>query len=546
MDLCSRLLRRAAALLCSAVFALSLARPALASEASLSAPPALSENTIASALRPPLTNTGDAKSATVMIYMIGSDLESRRGLATDDLNEMLAADLGEHVNLVVQTMGTKQWCSPVVRSDTTMRFSIQNGGLHLLDDTLGQLDSTNPQTLTDFIRFCSEEYPADRNILILWDHGAGPIYGYGCDEHQGKTASLKLDELQTALNDSGVTFDLLGMDACLMGSLETCCALWPYADYLAASEDFESCDGWEYTRWLSALGNNPAVPTSELGQIITEDFTQASDKAGEDGILAVVDLAYTPLLSAVWADFAYSHDSSLTSANYSWRATPTSRSTSLSARLFDADSYYVTDVMAAATTVDPEGSSALSSALSSAIAACSATEGNRHMTGLSVTLPYGDSTFYQKMKSVLLGCRFDETYLEWLGTFADALDIGENYYDHWEDWDAEWGGWEDFQQKQSDETQWEEWLSDEDTALNGMIDCQEETEGSEDRLWKWDADARLYYAQLPNGDLSYQSPASSDWYYYARSDGSWWVWRMRTLTWEPCENPGYPTEFPSH
>lgn len=531
----SRLARRAAALFCAAALACALP---LSAGASNNLSP---EDTVSAAvLRSPLTNVTQAKSATVMIYMIGSDLESKRGLASADLEEMMAADLGDKVNVVVQTMGARQWTNPKVPSDSSARFLIRDGKLKTLDNKLGQLDSTDPETLTDFIRFCADSYPADRNILILWNHGAGPIYGYGCDEYQGKNASLTLDEIRTALRDSQVTFDLLGMDACLMGSLETCCALWSFADYLCASEDFESSDGWEYTPWLTALGQNVATPTPDLGKIITEDFAAASERAGEDGILALVDLAYTPLLSAGWARFGYDHDSALTSANYSWAVNPSARATEDSLRLFDRDSYYVTDVMAAANTVDAEGSDVLSSMLSDAISACSATEGNRYMTGLSVTLPYADSSFYQKMKAVLLKCGFDETYLEWLGTFADALDIGENYYDHWEDWEAEWGGWEDYEQRPTSPN-WEKWLDEQEVNQDKtMIDYDAQLSDTNASLWRWDEAHGVYVAHLPKGNRSFQDPVSNQWYYYLASDQSWWIWKG--VNWEPCPNPGYSVE----
>jgi hypothetical protein len=130
---------------CAAALAAALPLSAAAEEVSPQ------ESVSAAVLRQPFTDTAQAHNATVMIYMVGSDLESKRGLATDDLNEILAADLGENVNVVIQTMGTRQWSSPSVRSDTAERFSIQDGGLHLLDDKLGQLDSTEPQTLTEYI-----------------------------------------------------------------------------------------------------------------------------------------------------------------------------------------------------------------------------------------------------------------------------------------------------------------------------------------------------------------------------------------------------------
>lgn len=43
---------------------------------------------------------------------------------------------------------------------------------------------TKPENLTSFIQYCTSNYPANRNELILWDHGGGSITGYGYDEKE--------------------------------------------------------------------------------------------------------------------------------------------------------------------------------------------------------------------------------------------------------------------------------------------------------------------------------------------------------------------------
>jgi hypothetical protein len=45
---------------------------------------------------------------TVMLYLCGSDLESSYGCATADLNEILSANLGPNVNIIVETGGAEQ------------------------------------------------------------------------------------------------------------------------------------------------------------------------------------------------------------------------------------------------------------------------------------------------------------------------------------------------------------------------------------------------------------------------------------------------------
>ncbi len=112
-------------------------------------------------------NTADGDRATVMVYMVGSDLESESALGSLDLEEMARADLGERVSLVVQTMGCQEWHNAAVSPAGSQRFTVEDGALVCQQEDLGQLDSTDPATLRDFVRFCARYYPAERNILIF-------------------------------------------------------------------------------------------------------------------------------------------------------------------------------------------------------------------------------------------------------------------------------------------------------------------------------------------------------------------------------------------
>ena len=68
-------------------------------------------------------DTGD-ESATVMVYIVGSDLESGGGCASDDIEEMLGARLRDEVNVVIQTGGARYWQNPQISGDSCQRFSI--------------------------------------------------------------------------------------------------------------------------------------------------------------------------------------------------------------------------------------------------------------------------------------------------------------------------------------------------------------------------------------------------------------------------------------
>lgn len=264
-------------------------------------------------LRAFYTDVANAENVTVMVYMIGSDLESEDGSATDDLLEMADAALSENIHLVLQTGGTETWWNDVCTDGESERFVIENGNMTLLQ-SLGSMNMTDADTLSDFIRFSAESYPADRYELILWDHGGGTMTGFGYDELYEDT-SLTLSSLSTALYNGGVQFDFIGFDACLMATAEVAYALDPYADYLIASEESEPGEGWAYKNWLTMLAEDPAVPTAELGKKLADDFLEAYIFA-DMPTLSVLDLRYVPELYAALESYWGSAYTALQSGSY--------------------------------------------------------------------------------------------------------------------------------------------------------------------------------------------------------------------------------------
>ncbi len=230
---------------------------------------------------------------TIMVYMCGTDLESKYGMATNDMNEMLKASLNKNINIIIYTGGCKTWKTKGISSQVNQIYKISDGKLELLVADDGNKVMTDPNTLTSFIKYCSTNYPANRNDLIFWDHGGGSISGYGYDEKNAKAGSMDLSGIDTALKNAGVTFDFIGFDACLMATLETSLMVSNYADYMIASEETEPGIGWYYTDWLNALSKNTAMPTIEIGKNIVDGFVDECAKKckGQQTTLSVVDLA---------------------------------------------------------------------------------------------------------------------------------------------------------------------------------------------------------------------------------------------------------------
>ncbi|MDD4311621.1 MAG: clostripain-related cysteine peptidase, partial [Eubacteriales bacterium] len=244
---------------------------------------------VAASARKKFTDTARAETVTVMVYMCGTDLESKSGMATSDLEEMVNATLGNNINVILETGGASNWQNQIIKSNTNQRFRIKQGGLETLDAKVGKRSMVDPATLSDFIQFSAREYPADRYILVLWDHGGGSLTGYGYDElFPGE--SMSLDGINTALKNGGVKFDIIGFDACLMATLETALVTSQYGDYLVASEAVEPGTGWYYTNWLSDLSANPAMDSLDVGKQIIDDYVKMSGSTSQT-TLSMTDLA---------------------------------------------------------------------------------------------------------------------------------------------------------------------------------------------------------------------------------------------------------------
>ncbi len=211
---------------------------------------------------------------TIMLYLCGTDLESRSSMGTYDLQEMLAAKFGDSVNLLVYTGGCKAWKNTAVSSSVNQIWQIQDGQMVCLERDLGSAPMTDPDNLSWYIQWCAGRFPASRYELILWDHGGGSVSGYGYDEKFASSGSMNLAGLDSALKDAGVKFDFIGFDACLMATAETAMTMAQYADYLIASEETEPGVGWYYTDWLTALGKDPSMPTIQVGQKIVDSFVE--------------------------------------------------------------------------------------------------------------------------------------------------------------------------------------------------------------------------------------------------------------------------------
>jgi hypothetical protein len=77
-------------------------------------------------------------------------------------------------------------------------------------------------------------------------------------------------------------FELIGLDACLMGHLEVFTALQPHSRYAVASQEVEPAVGWAYTGFLDELTRNPEMDGAELSRVIVDSYIQEDQRILDD------------------------------------------------------------------------------------------------------------------------------------------------------------------------------------------------------------------------------------------------------------------------
>lgn len=250
---------------------------------------------------PPVTTT-------LMVYMIGSDLEAKTAAGTADLEEIAASGVDlTSTNVLVYAGGTPYWHNDVADGSCNTILQLTDSGFTAVHSEPA-VSMGEPDTLTGFLEYCHSNYSTEQYALILWNHGSGPVRGYGQDlVFEG--GSLLLSEMEQALAASPFgpenKLAFVGFDACLMASAELACIWDDYARYMVSSQEVEPSIGWNY-RFVNTVSN---PDTSAMLAALTEDYLASCEayyKEKEydhrDTTLSCVDLSLASELEAAIDD----------------------------------------------------------------------------------------------------------------------------------------------------------------------------------------------------------------------------------------------------
>ncbi len=361
---------------------------------------------------------------TIMVYMCGTDLESRSKMASSDLQEMINADISDKVNVLVYTGGCKNWQNNAISNKTNQIWQVKDEGMVCLESNLGSKAMTSPSTLSSFITWCKREFPANRNALIFWDHGGGSVSGFGYDEKFASSGSMSLAGIDDALKAGGVKFDFVGFDACLMATAENALMLTKHADYMIASEETEPGIGWYYTDWLTELSENTSMTTPQIGKLIIDDFidTCAKKCSGQSTTLSIVDLAEieATLPNAL---SAFSNDTYDLIKNEKYEQVSNARS---GTREFGASSRIdQVDLVHLANNMNTSEGKALADALLSAVKYNRTSSNMANSYGLSIYFPYRKASMVDSAVDTYEDIGMDNEYARCIQAFASMEVCGQ-------------------------------------------------------------------------------------------------------------------------
>lgn len=215
---------------------------------------------------------------TIMIYMVGSDLESGNiGAGTLDLNGIdYSKQSSQNTKVILIAGGSKRWHNNFIDLNSTSIYELTSSGYNIVKKQ-EVLNMGTPTVLQEFLDYGYNNYPSKKYDLVFWNHGLGAIGG---EADELADDFLSLSEMREALNNSKFNknnkLELVIFRTCLNGTLEVADTFKDYANYLVASQEVS----------LVYIGNNVL---KTLNSINKDDNGKQIGTKFVDGYMEYID-----------------------------------------------------------------------------------------------------------------------------------------------------------------------------------------------------------------------------------------------------------------
>ncbi len=132
-----------------------------------------------------------------------------------------------------------------------------------------EVNMADPDTLADFIAWASAHYPAQRNALMVADHG----YGWRglLIDMTSDGAFMRVKELAQVVRESKVRFDLLALNACHMQMIEVLHEIHDTGVEIVVGSEAAGT-AWSFAEIIKTLTDNPLIATEEWAKRMVEQY----------------------------------------------------------------------------------------------------------------------------------------------------------------------------------------------------------------------------------------------------------------------------------
>jgi len=216
-------------------------------------------------------------SLTLPAVLIGQEWTMLVYMAADnDLAQWADSDLVE-----MEQFGSSQDINVIVQIDKpsvgARRLLVRHGSSQVLQE-LGLTDMCSWETLSDFLYWGITLFPAEKYLVILWDHGSGwtatPRRSFGTDWSSGNVLSIATGDFQRALSTAydytQTRINVFAFDACLMQQVEVAFEVGEHAKILLAPQSIMPLPGFRYDEILEVLHSEPSIGETQLSQRIVQ------------------------------------------------------------------------------------------------------------------------------------------------------------------------------------------------------------------------------------------------------------------------------------
>ena len=250
--------------------------------------------------------SGDG-SRTVMIYMVGSNLESDSKIATSEIEAINPEKVDlDKVNILLYTGGTKKWHN-FIENDENAIYKLTEDGF----EKIKEYDKKNMgdyKTFLNFLNYGYENYVTQYYDLILYDHG-GAIHGAIYDDFTND--NLSLAEFDKALNESKFSsenkLNTVLFRTCLNGTIEVATTFAPYANYLISSEEVTNGKtGQSVLNFLNEVDEND--DEISYGKKFIKAYEEQMEnidpfKSSSNSMYSIVDLSKVEKINDLFDEF---------------------------------------------------------------------------------------------------------------------------------------------------------------------------------------------------------------------------------------------------